>query len=310
MPPGPRLALAVATSSSLYAAGVLFPPFLTLVALVAPLPGLLLAVRAPRAEFLWLALSVLAISIALGTPAVLGFVLSLGLPPVILGPALRRGWSFERTVIAGTAAWCAGVLTLSIVAYGDFATLLAAVREHLHEAVEATIAASAASGASEGIAALAEQRDEVISGVIQILPALVALGGAFVMLVNLGLLRRWTGATAETDLRFWKAPDSLIWALIATGFLMFAPLPLAAVLARNVFIVLLGCYLCQGLAIVSFYLHRFRLPFGIRIATYLLIAIQQAVTLVVLGLGIFDLWGDFRRLRRNDADVSLESGNE
>jgi uncharacterized protein YybS (DUF2232 family) len=310
MHPGPRLALAVAASSSLYAAGVLFPPLLTLVALVAPLPGLLLAVRAPRAEFLWLALSVLAISIALGLPAVLGFVLSLGLPPVILGSALRRGWSFERTVVAGTAAWCAGVLALSMVAYGDFPTLLAAVREQLHEAIEAAIAASTAGGATDGLSALAEQREEVVGSVIEILPALVALGGAFVMLVNLGLLRRWTGATTETDLRSWKAPESLIWLLIATGFFMFVPLAPVAVLARNVFVILLGCYLCQGLAIVSFYLHRFRLPFGIRIASYLLIAVQQAVTLVVLGLGIFDLWGDFRRLRRSDADVSLESGNE
>jgi hypothetical protein len=41
------------------------------------------------------------------------------------------------------------------------------------------------------------------------------------------------------------------------------------------------------------------------VGTYLLIAIQQLLAAVVLALGIFDLWGDFRRLHTGSADASL-----
>jgi uncharacterized protein YybS (DUF2232 family) len=93
----------------------------------------------------------------------------------------------------------------------------------------------------------------------------------------------------------WRAPDALIWVLIATGFAMFVPLGLFTLVARNVFLVLLGCYFCQGLAIVSYYLARFRLPRAVRIASYALIAIHQVLTATVLALGVFDFWANFRR---------------
>jgi uncharacterized protein YybS (DUF2232 family) len=55
-------------------------------------------------------------------------------------------------------------------------------------------------------------------------------------------------------------------------------------------------YFFQGIAIVSFYFDKKRLPRFVRVFLYTLIALQQLILLVVIGLGFFDLWVNFRRL--------------
>ena len=119
----------------------------------------------------------------------------------------------------------------------------------------------------------------------------MVLSGLAVILANLLLLQAWTDLGRHVNLRLWRTPDALIWALIGAGFAMFVPAEPIALLARNAFLIILACYFCQGLAIVSYYLERFRLPRGIRIAGYVLIAVQHVVTAMVLALGVFDLVG-------------------
>jgi uncharacterized protein YybS (DUF2232 family) len=55
-------------------------------------------------------------------------------------------------------------------------------------------------------------------------------------------------------------------------------------------------YFFQGIAIVSFYFEKKHFPRTIRFLLYALIALQQLILLVVIGLGFFDLWVNFRRL--------------
>jgi hypothetical protein len=48
-------------------------------------------------------------------------------------------------------------------------------------------------------------------------------------------------------------------------------------------------------------------PRFLRCATYILIIFQQIFTLLVAALGLFDLWGDFRRLKKKDLNPSQAS---
>jgi uncharacterized protein YybS (DUF2232 family) len=307
-----RLAIAVAVSIGLYALGLGFPPPAAPLLLLVPLPGLVLATRAPLREcILWLAATTGALAGVLGVPAATGFLVPLGLPTLVVAGGVRSFWSFERTALAGIAAWSIAVVGLSLLAYGDLGTLLAAAREQLVNSYNLALATSGSIGASDStVAVLEAERDLLIDGVIEILPALLVLTGALTVIANLVLLRNWTGVGSNVNLRLWRTPDMLIWALIASGFAMFAPVAAVALAARNLFLVLLGCYFCQGLAIVGFYLERFRLPRGIRVASYLLIAIQHVVTAMVLALGVFDLWGDFRRLSAGPAELPLDTDGE
>jgi len=247
----------------------------------------------------------------LGSPAAPGFVLPFGLPVLALAGGIRRAWPFEGTLLAGVAAWCIGIASLALLAYGDLATVIATAREQVTHSVELALSTYGSLGVSEStVTAMAAERDMLVNGLVEILPALVVLSGALIVVVNFMMLRSWTGVARDVNLRLWRTPDSLIWALIATGFAIFFPADPVALVARNLFLVLLGCYFCQGLAIVSFYLERLHLPRGIRIAGYVLIALQHIVAAMVLALGVFDLWGNFRRLNAGPADLSFPSDGE
>jgi hypothetical protein len=51
--------------------------------------------------------------------------------------------------------------------------------------------------------------------------------------------------------------------------------------------------------VIAYYFHKNNVPRFLRGVTYVLIAFEQIFTLVVVGVGLFDLWGDFRRLGKN-----------
>ncbi len=307
-----RLGAGMAISTALYGLACTFPLGAAPVALLVPLPGLVVATRAPSSECsFWFFLTAIAVGVVLGADAVPGFILPFGLPTLVLAVGIRRFWSFERTVLAGVAAWSAGIACLLLLAYGSFDAVTTAVRDQVSHSVDLALSTYSSLGVPENTLALAQaERDPVIAGFMEILPAMVVLTGVVVVLANLLLLQAWTDLGRHVNLRLWRTPDALIWALILAGFGMFVPAQPVALTARNLFLVILACYFCQGLAIVSYYLDRLRLPRGIRIAGYALIAVQHLLTAIVLALGVFDLWGNFRRLSTGSADMQFHSDGE
>lgn len=307
-----RLATGVTISTTLYGLACAFPPAAAPAAFLVPLPGLVVATRAPSSECsLWFVLTTLAVGILLGLEAAPAFVLPLGVPTLLLAVGIRRFWSFERTVLVGVAAWSLGIAVLLLLGHGNLEAAAMAVRAQVTHSVDVALSTYGSLGVPEDTLALVQaERDPLITAFMEILPALVVLTGMVLVLANLLLLQTWADLGRHVNLRLWRTPDILIWALIVAGFAMFLPPPAIGLPARNLFLVILACYFCQGLAIVSYYLDRFRLPRGIRVAGYVLIAVQHLVTALVLALGVFDLWGNFRRLSTGPADVQLHTDGD
>jgi uncharacterized protein YybS (DUF2232 family) len=67
-----------------------------------------------------------------------------------------------------------------------------------------------------------------------------------------------------------------------------------------VLVIIAACYFAQGLAVIAYFFHKNKVPRFLRGVTYVLIVFQQIFTLLVVGLGLFDLWGDFRRLGKDN----------
>ncbi len=308
-----RLAAAVVMSGALYAAALALGPLAAPCLLLVPLPGLVLATRESFVSAgLWCCSTMGLVTLALGAEATPAFAFALGLPALAIAAGVRRCWSFERIALVGIGAWMAGIGCLAGLAYGgDVAAMISAAREQLSNSVTLALAGA---GSADGLSAVAPlvdaDREALLNALLQIFPALIVLTGAFTVLANLLLLRSLTAAVHDVNLRRWRAPDALIWGLIVAGFGMFLTVPWVSLTARNFFVVILGCYLCQGLAIVAYYLDRFRLPRAIRVVGYALIALQHVATAMVLALGVFDLWGDFRRLSAGPADVRFNADNE
>jgi hypothetical protein len=295
---------ASALSFALYAAMAGAPRGAVVLMWIAPLPGLVLAAMRPSAVGAWLAATALGLACVLGVPVAGSFAVTIGALTAVVATGVRHAWGIERAFTAALAIWVVGIGVLFYAAAGSVAAAAYVAREQVEVAFTLALEASVAAGADARLGdAFRGEQDTLVRTVVLLLPALVTVAGGLILCINLAAARRIAPVFHSFHLRYWKAPEPMIWVLIGTGFAMFAPWEPVSVVCANLFIVAVGCYFLQGLAIVAYYLERYRLPTSLRIGTYGLIALQQILAAVVLALGIFDLWGDFRRLQAGAADA-------
>jgi uncharacterized protein YybS (DUF2232 family) len=157
--------------------------------------------------------------------------------------------------------------------------------------------------AEEKINMLSQSLDGILYVMLRIIPGMMIVATLFVVWSNL-LLARFVLRSKELfcpdfgRLNQWKAPEHLVWVAIASGVLLLFGHPGIKMLGINGLIVIMMIYFFQGIGIVSFYFEKKQFPKILRILLYGLIAIQQPLLLVVVALGFFDIWIDFRRTRK------------
>jgi uncharacterized protein YybS (DUF2232 family) len=135
---------------------------------------------------------------------------------------------------------------------------------------------------------------------IRIIPALVVASTLFISWTNLLLSKNWNLFYPDFgSLKLWKAPELLVWIIIGCGILLLFPNKTFKILGLNGLLILITVYFFQGIAIVSFYFEKKKLPRFLRFFLYSLIALQQIILLVVIGLGFFDMWLNFRKLEHS-----------
>jgi uncharacterized protein YybS (DUF2232 family) len=307
MPAVRALGGAVLCTVSLSLLGTVGPSGAGLLLAAAPLPGLVLAGwYGQRYGGYWAVASAFLIVAIAGPVHLALYVAMVGLPTIAASYSLQNDMRIDTVIAAtvGTLLVCVSIVLWASV--GDISALRAAFLDAWRQSFDQSVALYADIGVSEEtLSELQVARDDLGRSLLEALPALTAVASGAVWLVNLRLAGRWVPWQQTRDWQTWQTRPWLIWVLIASGFAMFLPAEELSILSRNVFGVTLACYFCQGLAIVSYYLQRFGLPRGLRIASYLLIAVQQLVAGLVLALGIFDFWGDFRRLEPRPADASI-----
>lgn len=305
--------LALASVVVLFVAGVAIPVVGFLLIPLVPQPALAFGLKYGRGWgvgllalgtvlFLWLA----------GKALALGFGL-LAVMVILLYGSLGKGKSIEWVVGATAAGMLAAVSAVLVYRFGSFEGVGEVIRGVLRENLEFSVRVYEQIGFSEmTVAALRERAPQVIEIVLQVLPAVVFVGFGVVVLINVFFLRRRFPGRAlivrPGDLREWRSPEPLVWCFIVSGFALVLPgwqaLRMAAL---NFFLVSAAFYFFQGLAIVAYYFHRKNVPVALRGLAYALILLEQILALLVVGLGLFDLWGDFRRLKKKDLTPSRAS---
>jgi uncharacterized protein YybS (DUF2232 family) len=238
------------------------------------------------------------------------FALVAGLLFFLLGRV--RAIEYLVASVAGVVFAAAGILLVAV--FGTWTAVTQELHQSMTQHMTSALSAYEKMGLSkESLDLLREQVPQLADTMFQLLPGLVFLSLALTVLVNVLLLcRRFPERRREwlaiDQLRDWKGPEPLVWGLIASGFVLFAPwLDALNVLALNILLVIAACYFAQGLAIIAFFFHKNNVPRFLRGITYVLIVFQQIFTLMVVGLGLFDLWGDFRRSKKNNLTSSHAS---
>jgi uncharacterized protein YybS (DUF2232 family) len=235
-----------------------------------------------------------------GQLLLLGFVLS---------ELFDMNISIEKTILLA----CCAVLGTSMIGlffYSNIASkgIYSLVSEYVAKNLELTLAIYENMGMSdENIHMLANSLDKIRHVLVRIVPALVISSTLFVawtsLLLARPLLRR--AALFYPDfgvLNHWKAPEYLIWGVIGCGLTLFLPDQTLRMIALNGLLILMTIYFFSGIAIMAFFFDKKNFPRMLRIFLYSLIALQQIALLIVIGLGLFDMWFNFRKIGIEKSD--------
>jgi uncharacterized protein YybS (DUF2232 family) len=282
-------------------------PFLSL---LAPLPFLYYAVKLGmrRGAFLGVLTAVvigLAARLA-GFTQMLIFALEFGLLGLVLAELYRRRESIGRTILLAEGFMLLvsfGILFLFVLSSGQGPVTV--TMEYLQRHLEESMRTYQEMGLSpEKSAELEAFGKQALGTLRKIFPALMVLGTGFVVWLNIMVSRpllRARGLPAPDfgPLERWRAPEHLIWAVIAAGFSLLVLSGALWWAAVNVLIVTMTVYMFQGLSILVFLLNKYRVPTWARAGIYLLIILQQLFLLLMAMAGLFDQWIDLRRIRRS-----------
>lgn len=309
-----RFFLALALTVFLFMSGISLPPIGALLLPFVTQPVLLFGFKYGIGYGLGVALvATLLLALFAGEELSLLYGLFAILSGVLLG-LVGRIRRVEYLLVGAASAMFVWAVGVAYYFFGSWAALAGDFRAGLtQQFATATRMQEQLGFSKDSLETVIEKMPQLIDMTLQLLPGLLFLTFGFIALINvLSLRRRFPERRAEwfaiENFRDWKGPEPLVWGLIACGFGLFFPLPdLARLIAMNLLLIVGAFYFAQGLAVIAFFFHKNNVPRFLRGITYVLIVFQQIFTLMVVGLGLFDLWGDFRRLGKDNLTPSQAS---
>jgi len=291
----------------LYSTSGVFGLAAVLVNLFIPLPAAVVGMRHGAGYgTVAVLLSTVAVSLV-GGPASAGiYLVQFGLPAALLPWFLARMPRWDRAV----AATLAGMLLVGLLVLVGTAMVrqqspwgLAAALVEQEVAQTSAMMDEALQDAALSAAETAELQAvfERTTDLLKVVyPGLaVTICGVLVLFLNLLLAKISQGRKTFPGPQFarWKLPEPLIWLLIAAGFVAAFGTGIAHATALNLLVVLLPIYFLQGMAVVDCFLRRRALSPLLRSMSYLLVTLVNPLPMIITGIGVFDLWIDFRKPR-------------
>jgi uncharacterized protein YybS (DUF2232 family) len=223
----------------------------------------------------------------------------------ILSEILRRNFSIERTIAYSVTALLAlGLVVLLFYSVSEGSGPLALIEAYLVRVVEENVNIYAQlGGPSEQIEIIRSNIPRIARYIFSLFPAITLVGTSFFVWINVLagrtlFLRNGLWYPDFGDLTRWKMPDKYVWLVIVSAVSVMLPLGDFRLFGLNILLLLMFFYFLQGLAIVSFFFRKKSVPVFVRIIGYFLIFVQQYLLLLIVGVGLIDVWADFRKLAK------------
>ncbi len=294
-------------AAGLYAAGFLIPFVGQIAVLFVPVPIILLFVREGRhAGFLALVIAS-GLTAALGwwQAAVILFFLSFGLMAIGLAEGMMRGLKAEQAVfIGGTLPVASLILVLSVLLMKSGKNPAVVAEEYLRSTINDAQAVYAKMGLTDVVQTLNMVTDPIIRAVVRLLPGILLStsllqSASCYGMARVLILRRNPGSplASQPTLAAWHAPDALVWGLIATLGLIALPNPATRMIGLNLAFVYALIYIVQGISILEYVFRKAKIPVIWRSFLHTII-IAMPVVVLIIPLGIVDIWADFRKVRK------------
>lgn len=225
-----------------------------------------------------------------------------GLVGVVMGNALKKDaplWrTFGQSILAGTIGvvilWLLGRAVLKQDAF-------VLMQKGFREAVDGVLGIYQKLDLSSKQLALLEQGQEMLLEIVDVaIPAMILLGISMLLLINFQvsrrLIERMGGKVRPLPpLAYWRLPWYLVWVFIGCFLLTgFGGGTFFYKLGLNLYLLTTFLYALQGMAIMAHFIARLRLARGLKVLLLFMIFLAFGQLLVFLGL--FDTWIDFRKI--------------
>ena len=245
------------------------------------------------------ALGVLLCWLAVKPEALVWLIQTAGLA-IVLVVARKQDWSGIKTLLAGFAYLCVTfIVVLSAGSGPDLLDGYNKVVQAISEDMDQSLALYKEKSSGIYQVELENWFRQFKEVIIRFLPGL--LGSVFVIISlsnilvpKIYLAKRLKHEAFAPVFTQWKLPEPLIWVIITAGVLAFLGKGIFNVCGENALLVLSSIYFLQGLAVVAFYFERLKVPAFIRWITYILLCIQWYGLILIVIIGVSDVWFDLR----------------
>ena len=293
--------LGVVGSFVLFAAYLAIPPLGIFSGILAPFPAAYNRLVHGRVSSTIVMLgTVTAITALFGLLAGCLYLAMCGMISLFMPELLLRGVSGSRTLFWTTAANLL-IFSAGFIAYSTFSgiNLQQLISIEISGSLKQAVALYEKGGVTgEELEILKHSMSTAAELLQRLYPALVTAMLIVIAGCNLVLVKKTTTKTAVNlaigDFSTFRNPDTLVWVLIATGFSLLLPVSMITTPALNLLLIITLLYFFQGMAVVSAFITRNSVSALLRVLLYAILIIQPYLLALVAGIGLFDLWVDFR----------------
>ena len=297
----------VLITSLIFAASILIPVFGFFCSLFIPLPTLYYRIKLGRTTSVFIPVLGFIIMVAVMNSFTIDvvFFAELLLVGFILAELLESRFPIDKTILytCGVVLISAAVC-LFIFSSASGKNLFTIISQYVAHNVELSLALYQSLGMpEENLHLIRGSLEKIHYILVRIIPALTTASTLLVIWMNIlvskALLKgRFRLHPDYGKFKQWQAPDFLVWSVIGCGLLLLFPTSVTKLFGLNGLLIAMTIYFFQGIGIVSFFFEKKRVPRFLKIFIYSLIALQQLALIAVIGIGLFDMWFDFRKLKK------------
>jgi uncharacterized protein YybS (DUF2232 family) len=292
------------------------PPLGMFVGMLMPVPLILVYLQRGKITGLMTITAVgLALFFLVGPQLAITFIAAHGLMAAAMAESTRLSFSFEKVILISTLTPAVlALLMLFAGLVGEDGFSIKALEDNFSVTAGSFIQVLQKSGETpENLKAIRELFEDMIPFVARAFPSLILiiyLVGAITnfLAVRYLWLRFYCREYFEgMDVSRWMLPDVMVWVLIASiGSMFFGP-EISQVAGMNLAITLSFLYFLQGLSVVTHILKTKAFPKWVWVIVFILIPLNPMFFGLVLGMGLFDIWADFRKIRVTPPPDSMNS---
>jgi uncharacterized protein YybS (DUF2232 family) len=292
---------------------LLVPPLSVMVGVLMPVPLIFVYIQMGRRLGLILLASVfLVLFTFIGPKQAILFFTEYAVLAGIMAETIRFRLSFDKCIIFSTLASAVLSVILLLFVFNDREATFTEffqkqIEGHFTQSIEAL---KKMGDKPEELKAMQDFSDKASGSLAQCYPSFIVIGSFITALINYYATRFLWGRIHSYDLfhqaRFssWFVSDQVVWVLIGSSAIFLLNDNILGVVGINLLLLTLVVYFFQGLSLIIYFLESRKVPVFFWVLIFIVIVFQPLLIGASIGLGIFDIWMDMRKVRSKTVGVT------